>query len=134
MDLNEMNDMSEFLKKAMESEMNVEDSEKEMPDGIEEFGSIKKLASVLSSGKMVKIGRTAMDTKEKMIDDLVNYLSNLDKTDKASWHAHASVKIQSVAKKLVILETILSTMTLTCVASEDQYKDAINTVIRLNCM
>lgn len=133
MDLNEMNDMSEFLKKAMESEMNVEDSEKEMPDNIE-FGSIKKLASVLSSGKMVKIGRTAMDTKEKMIDELVNYLSNLDKTDKASWHAHASVKIQSVAKKLVILETILSTMTLTCMASEDQYKDAINTVIQLNCM
>lgn len=133
MDLNEMNDMSEFLKKAMESEMNVEDSEKEMPDNIE-FGSIKKLASVLSSGKMVKIGRTAMDTKEKMIDELVNYLSNLDKTDKASWHAHASVKIQSVAKKLAILETILSTMTLTCMASEDQYKDAINTIIQLNCM
>lgn len=129
----DLNNMDDFMKKALESEMNVDDTLD--AEQINMLGDrVKNLLNVLSGGKMIKLGRVAMDKKERIIDELIEYLSHLDKKDKASWHAHASVKIQSAAKKLGVLEVIVVASTLGCTATEEQFGDVIESVIRLNCL
>ena len=121
-------DLGDFLKKAMEEEM----SEEETTESTDHEETAKQTINMLSAFKMVKLGKAAVEERTKIIDELTNVLSKIDRTDKAAWHAKATVKIQQAAKKLSTLDIIISTMTIGGFSTEDQYSDILNTIIQLN--
>ena len=130
-----MEDMNlgDFLKKAMEEEMQV-DEQKEKQDISEDEEYTKRTINVMASMKMISLGRAAIDEKVKILNALLDELNNMDKNDTARWSANASVKIQSAAKKLTALDTIISGMMIASLKPGNEMNDAIKSIIRVNIM
>ena len=108
-------DMNEFLKKAMEA--------------------AKLMTGIMSSGKMIRIAKAASDHKKELIDALSDFLANGDKNDRASWDARSSAEILMTAKKIAVLDVLISSAALGSTAlDENQYKELIHTVIQVNAV
>ena len=122
-------DMNEFLKKAMEEEMHVDQDDSKSEFDLEKA---KKSLSFLSGMKMVCLGRAAIDEKIKIINKLNEELNSMSKDDIATYTAKASVKIQSAAKKMGILDILISSSTISAMQPVDEIPDTIKSILQVN--
>ena len=121
-------DMDDFFKKIMEEEMR-EDTTPETKELPEELHPI---IDMLAMGKNLKFAKAAMSMKEKLINDLVEYITGLDKKDAGYRNASASARILMTAKKLRTLDVIISYVIICGTKNDGQEENALNSVININ--
>lgn len=135
-------DFNEMLRKAMEAEQNVEESEKETHDeSINEDDifsdapdSVKKLVSIMGSKSMIDLAKNARDRINQTILDLIEDLDKLKNLEKPIFNARACSKINEASKKLSILNILLSTGVLSSMGSfsDTDIDKTIDTIITIN--
>jgi len=121
-------DMDDFFKKIMEEEMR-EDTTPEKKEFPEE---LRPMMDLLATGKNLKFAKTAMSMKEKLINDLVEHITGLDKKDAGYRNASASARILMTAKKLRTLDIIISYAIICGTKNDGQEENALNSVININ--
>ncbi|MDT3388623.1 MAG: hypothetical protein LIR46_12825 [Bacteroidota bacterium] len=135
-------DFNEMLRKAMEAEQNVEESEKETHDeSIDEDDifsdapdSAKKLFSIMGSKSMIELSKNARDRISQTILDLIEDLNKLKNLEKPTFNARACAKINAASKKLNVLNILLSTGVLSSMGSFSgtDIDKTIGTIIDIN--
>ena len=135
-------DFNEMLRKAMEAEQNVEESEKETHDeSMDENDffsdapdSVKKLVSLMGSKTMIELAKNARDRINQTILDLIEDLNKLKTLEKPTFNARACSKINEASKKLNILNMLLSTGVLSSMGSfsDTDIGKTIDTIIAIN--
>jgi len=135
-------DFNEMLRKAMEAEQNVEESEKETHDeSMDENDifsdapdSVKKLFSLMGSKSMIELAKNARDRINQTILDLIEDLDKLKTLEKPTFNARACLKINEASKKLNVLNMLLSTGVLSSMGSfsDTDIDKTIDTIIAMN--
>lgn len=114
-----------FLEKLINEEMREDkDNNKIDPETTNKF---EKLLGFISCVKLAKIGKSAIDMKSQIINKLYEDLGALDKSEKASWHARASAKIELCNKKLNALNSVVSLTSLAMITSDNE--ESINKML-----
>ena len=130
-------DLNEFLKKAMEEEMRTDDEdagEKMEFISEEEDNSIKGMLNIMSSGKLITMGKVAIDEKEKVVNDLADYLAKMDRSDRARYISRAATRIELAGKKLDILDTMVAAATMCSTAENDDMRKTVRAILGLRSM
>lgn len=135
-------DFNEMLRKAMEAEQNVEESEKETHDeSMDENDifsdapdSVKKMFSLMGSKTMIELAKNARDRISQIILDLIEDLNKLKNLDKPIFAARACIKINAASKKLNVLNMLLSTGVLSSMGSfsDTDIDKTIDKIIEMN--
>lgn len=127
-------DLDDFLKKAMEEEMRVDEPEKKEEFNVNEGQKIvEPMIDLLSFEKMIKLSRAAINYKKQLMEELADYLNKTDKTDSAKWLALVSSQTLITAKKISTLDAVISTTILGSTAkSDDDYKSVLKSIINVN--
>ena len=123
-------DFSDFLKKAIESEMNLGKNEEETNSCYQPDWNLADPPT----GKDLKLAFLAKKKKEQIVEQLTDYLNTMDRTDPVSCLAHACVKIETAAKKISILDVIMISRIFGNNANtSDSIEELIQTIIN-NCI
>lgn len=134
-----MEDMGEFLKKALQGEMNVNETEEEMHSEMNSYDDLdpefKTFTEVLSGKKLAELGKAAIKRKIKIAKDLSAYLHDAESEakDEARWLSKVSFRIQRDAKAMGVLDTIVTFCTTGIITYKgDSLDECIDTVIKLS--
>ena len=131
-----MDNFDDLLRRAMEAEQRTGDEDGDEDVNIPE--EISELMGVLSMGNLVKLGRAAKDKQDVVIKELMKDLNTFCKMDEPSFHAHASFKISETAKKLHILNIIISSCAISSGSviggKEFNENKTLDMILKLNLM
>ena len=97
------NNFEELLRKAIEASNASGDTDGD--DMVPE--QFKQMMSILETGALIKLAKSARDKMGKVISDLISDLNACDQKNLAGFHAHAFNKIERAARTLKILNLIM---------------------------